>query len=316
MKSIQKITAALMLITLGSSLQIAQAKPSDTPPPPPPACKLSDVQITSYQKQDGSLAIPTLINATACYGAFGGNDDVSNLGNNLGYDDIGWLNQESPEYWPGTDPENPLPGAFITDADLQDLQDNDLGFVDPGWIFFGKYGDTGNSFVPSSSNKDGVTYNYAADLISLSQCKNAADEIVPCGGEGVVKGEWTYKPPVTNPEELLNMLGADKFFDQVTVVFKSAHMFAMYNFNIAAFGLPAVVGTTDENYMFKGVWDMSTTLMTNGNKNPGGLSHISIWGRDPVSTDTPPPVDVSAPMSLALTGLALLLLGIQRRRQR
>lgn len=303
MKSLAKITAALMLITLGSSLQFAQAKPIDVPPP---ACNLSDIQITSIQKQDGSpaSAVPA-INATACYGAFDGNDDVSMLGNNLGYDNVGWLNQES-GYWPG-------PGAFITDADLQDLQG--AGLIDPGWIFFGKYGDEGDSFIPASSSKDGHgTYTYDENLVSLSNCKDKNNAIVACGSDDVVKGEWTYKPPVTNPEQLLDMLGTDKFFDQVTVVFKSGNMFALYNFNISALGLPPVVGTTDENYMFKGVWDMSSTLLTKSG-NPAGLSHISVWGRDPVTTDEPPPVDVAAPMSLALVGLSLLLLGLQRRRQ-
>lgn len=313
MKSIQRITATLMLITLGSSLQFVQAKPIDVPPP---ACKLADIQITSIQKQDGSDAESVgPINATACYGAFDGNDDVSALGNNLGYDNQGWLNKES-SYWPG-------PGAFITNADLQDLQDK--GLIDPGWIFFGKYGDECKEddedcvepFNPASSSKDGTTYTYTNDLVSLSDCKNAAGADTDCYGEDsdAVKGEWTYKPPVTNPEELLNMLGTNKFFDQVTVVFKSGNMFALYNFNIAALGLPPVVGITDENYMFKGVWDMSSTLINKGG-NPAGLSHISIWGRDPVASDTPPPVDVSAPMSLALVGLALLLLGVQRRQLR
>lgn len=302
MKSFPKITAALMLITLGSSLQMAQAGPVQ---PEPPACKLSDIQITSIQKQDGSAAdaVPA-INATACYGAFNGNDDVSALGNNLGYDNVGWLNEES-VYWPG-------PGAFVTNDDLQDLQG--AGLIDPGWIFFGKY--EKGDFDPSSSSKTGYgTYNYTSDLVSLSNCKDKNNTAVACGSDDVVRGEWTYKPPVTNPQQLLDMLGTDKYFDQVTVVFKSASMFALYNFNIAALGLPAVVGTTDENYLFKGVWDMSTTLLTPNGKGPGGLSHVSVWGRDPVTTNVPPPVDVAAPMSLALTGLALLLLGLQRRRQ-
>jgi MYXO-CTERM domain-containing protein len=225
---------------------------------------------------------------------------VSQLGNNLGYDDIGWLNQES-EYWPG-------PGAFITDADLQNLQNK--GLIDPGWIFFGKY--TAGDFDASSSSKSGLgTYNYASDLISLSNCKDKNDATVSCSGDDVVKGEWTYKPPATNPQQLLDMLGTDKYFDQVTVVFKSATMFAMYNFNIAALGLPPVVGTSDENYLFKGVWDMSNTLV-----NPGGaagLSHISIWGRDPVAGDPPIDVPVSSPLTLA--GLGLVLLGLHRRRK-
>lgn len=272
----------------------------------PPPCNVADIQITSYQKQDGSAAQTVApINATACYGAFSGNDDVSNLGNNLGYDNVGWLNQES-QYWPGK------PGAFVENADLQNLQG--LGNIDPGWIFFGKY--TAGDFDPSSSSKSGFgTYDYASDLISLSNCKDKNGGAVPCSGGDVVKGEWVYKPPVTNPQQLLNMLGTDKYFDQVTVVFKSGNMFALYNFNIASLGLPPVVGTTDENYLFKGVWDMSTTLI-----NPGGgagLSHISVWGRDPVSdTPPPPPVDVTVSTPLTLVGLGLLLLGVHRRRQR
>lgn len=268
----------------------------------PPPCNLSDIQITSIQKQDGSAAQNVgAINATACYGAFDGNDDVSNLGNNLGYDNVGWLNGEEP-YWPG-------PGAFITNDDLQNLQG--LGNIDPGWIFFGKY--TDGNFAPSSSSKDGFgTYNYAADLVSMSNCKDKEGNSVACSGGSVVSGEWTYKPPVNNPQQLLDMLGTNKFFDQVTVVFKSGSMFAMYNFNIKAFNLPPVLGTEDENFMFKGVWNMENTLLNAG--GGAGLSHISVWGRDPVAEE--PPVDIAISSPLTLAGLGLMLLGLHRRRQR
>ncbi len=312
MRNTNKI-AALFLLTVGAGYsQLAFATPAPTVPP---ACDRADVQITSYQKQDGSSAVTVPpISATACYGAFNGNDDVSMLGNNLGYDNVGWLNKES-EYWPG------LPGAFVTEGDLQNLQG--AGNIDPGWIFFGKYEDDTDDnvdnakFLPASSSKAGFgTYTYASDLISLSNCKNKDGNSTDCKGDDVVKGEWTYKPPVTNPQQLLDMLGTDKYFDQITVVFKSAHMFALYNFNIKALGLDPVVGTTDENYMFRGVWDMSNTLLTPNGKGPGGLSHISIWGRDPVTGNPPPPpTDVPAPFSIALTGLGLLLLGLQRRRR-
>ncbi len=303
MHSIQKLKMTILLISLCSVLQFVAATPIKSSPPPQ-ACKLADIQITSYQKQDGSAAtaVPS-INASACYGAFNGNDDVSQLGFNLGYDNVGWLNQQS-TLWSG-------PGAFISDADLQNLQG--LGNIDPGWIFFGKY--TAGTFDPSSSNKTGFdSYNYASDLIGLSNCKDKNNAAIACAGGDVVKGEWTYKPPVTTSQQLLDMLGTDKYFDQVTVIFKSSTSYALYNFNIAALGLPAVVGSSDENYMFKGVWDMSTTLLTPNGKNPAGLSHISIWGRDPAFVQ-PPALDVAAPMSLALSGIGLLLLSLHRRRR-
>lgn len=295
-----KITTALMLTAAMGYSQLALAAPI-TPPP----CDVSDIQITTIQKQDGSAAQNVgAINATACYGAFSGNDDVSMLGNNLGYDNVGWLNQES-AYWPG------MPGAFVTNDDLQDLQG--LGNIDPGWIFFGKY--TAGNFAPSSSSKTGFgTYNYAADLVSLSNCKDRNGNSVACTGGSVVSGEWTYKPPVNNPQQLLDMLGTNKFFDQVTVVFKSGNMFALYNFDISSLPIPPVFGTQDENFMFKGVWNMEDTLL---NASGGaGLSHISIWGRDPVSdTPPPPPVDVPVSSPLTLAGLGMLLLGLHRRRQ-
>jgi hypothetical protein len=316
-----KMTTALMLIAAITCSQFAMATPMGngngngnggggngggggnqvTPPP----CNVSDIQITTIQKQDGSPAQNVgAINATACYGAFSGNDDVSNLGNNLGYDNVGWLNQES-EYWPGQ------PGAFVTNDDLQDLQG--LGNIDPGWIFFGKY--TAGNFAPSSSSKAPFgTYNYAADLVSLSNCKDRNGNTVACTGGSVVSGEWTYKPPVNNPQQLLDMLGTNKFFDQVTVVFKSGNMFALYNFDISSLPIPPVFGTNDENFMFKGVWNMEDTLL---NASGGaGLSHISVWGRDPVAdTPPPPPVDVPVSSPLTLAGLGLLLMGLHRRRQ-
>ncbi len=316
MRNTNKIAALFLLTASAAYSQSAVAGPNSNVWG---NCNVNDVTIKVIQRQDGSDPVEVSIPSTACIGDWSGNDVSNGLngydaeGNkvhNLGYDNMGWLNAANSPYWGD-------PGAFVTNDDLENLAGN--GKVDPGWIFFGKYdGEEGVkdgpiSWMPDYSSKEGFdTYNYASDLLTLS-CKDKNGAAVNCNGK--TSGDFVYKPPVTNPEDLMDLLGANKFFDQVTVVFKAGNAWAMYNFNLAALGLPPVLGTEAANFMFSGTWDISKTFINNGGQS-AGLSHVSLWGRDPTSGDTPPPpTDVPAPFSIALTGLGLLLLGLQRRRR-
>ncbi|HAT42437.1 MAG TPA: hypothetical protein DCS87_12065 [Rheinheimera sp.] len=270
------------------------------------------VQLTSVTTNSGfAVPIPAglPLNAAQCYQIIEGNDTTSSIhpvsSTNLGWKNDGYLNTAYDGLWGET-------GAFTTAAELQDLKTPGV-FVDPGWIYMGK--STDNTFVGGTSSNGTVSYTYVNTLFTLKNCYDADGVLdADCNGSGLVKGEWQLKPPANNPAALLQLLGSNRFFDAIALVFKSGNNHAIYNFSVNQLGLPSGIGTNYENLVFGGIWDMSNVLRAggqNGLKNPAGLSHISVWGRDP-SGDEPPP-QVSAPASLGLLGLSLLLL-VRRRR--
>lgn len=264
-------------------------------------CDTGDVQINFIKLLNGVDPGTSVspIDSSECYGAFEGNNSLftnPTMGN-LGYDNDGWLNEEA-DFWPG------LPGAFITNADLFDL-DGDTEIDDPGWIYLGK--DEGAGFKGETST-DGVTeYTFIDDLLTMSNCKDKNDGDTSCVGGDAVKGDWAWTPPATNPDALLDLLGG-MFFDKVAVIFKSSKRFAMYSFDIGDLGLDPVLAG-DFNFAFEGTWDMSETLINKGG-NPAGLSNVSLWARDPII-----PVEIPEPSYLGLFAVILILVhGCHRRR--
>jgi len=255
-------------------------------------CSVDDVQLDSIQLLDGSPAVNVPpVSSSECYGAFTGNNSLFTkpTNGNLGYDDDGWLNSES-AFWPG-------PGAFIEEGDLLDL-DGDGDMDDPGWIYLGK--DDGAGFKGETST-DGVnSYTFIDDLLTMSNCLDKDDNSTSCVGGDAVKGDWSWTPPATNPQELLDLLGG-LFFDQVAIIFKSGRQFAMYNFTIGDLGLDPVLAG-DFNYAFSGTWDMSGTL------GKHGLSNYSLWARDPI-TET----EIPEPATLALFSLLILWIAVRQR---
>ena len=271
-------------------------------------CQVSDVQVTSVQKQNGDpvFVLPDPQDASACLGAYAGNLSTSGLGSNLGYDGQGYMNDKTlfPDF-----------GAFITEGELQDLEFDDQ-FNDPGWIFVGKQNMKEDvSFKPETltdPNDPTKTYTFTSDILKMQNCKDKNGAALPNCSADAVSGEWVYKPPQLNPASLMAILGIDKFFDQVAVVFKSSDQFAIYNFKLSDFDLDPVVGLTDANYIFTGTWDMSKTLINNGNQS-AGLSHFDLWLHDPVVGTTTPNIRVPEPTTIAIFGISLLGLRLRRK---
>lgn len=256
-----------------------------------PAVKLTNVQTNGGFNVPLPVSLP--INSAYCYETVDGNDDANVGSTNLGYKGEGYLNTAQNGLWGET-------GAFTTQDELQDLRTKGV-FEDPGWVYFGK--NTNGVFDPATSSKDGKSYTYTADLFTLSNCRDK-DEVldVECKDGDFVRGEWQLKPPANNPAALLALLGADRFFDSIAIIFKGGTEHAIYNFSVKQLGLASGIGTSSENLVFKGVWDMRDVLKNGGGKVPG-LSHVTVWGRDPQTTAL-----VSAPAALTLFSLGLMML--------
>jgi hypothetical protein len=282
-------TIAAVSALLANNVQAAPISTTQPPEAGRATCDVSDVQITEIRSQaDGSSALPYPypIDATGCLGAFAGNDIVT-VGENRGFLNDGMLN--NPDMFPDS-------GAFVTPEDLLDLQG--VGTKqDPGWIFVGKinYEEAGNTYTNGTVTNGISSYTFdISDILTL----------VFSDVDDMRSGTFTYKPPVTNPAALLDILGANKFFDQAAVILKASDQWAIYNFKIAALELPAVVGTEDINFMFSGTFNLAGTFINKGDKTPG-LSHVSLWLRDPYGATSTVPTPGTL-LSLLL-GLGLLV---------
>ncbi|MBD3586611.1 hypothetical protein HHX48_12760 [Salinimonas sp. HHU 13199] len=259
-------------------------------------CGVSDVQITEIQVLDGSAAeqLATPLNATECVGSFtGNNSSFTKPVDNLGYKDDGWFNVDSYNGWWDT------PGVFVEDDALQNLQGK--GEIDPGWIYVGKAeADSGFSFNGATMDNGDTSYTFLDSLLTIS-CPTQEDGIC----DDASSGTFSWTPPATNPDALMELLGGE-FFDKVGIVFKAATQFVIYEFDLKELGLNPVYDG-DPNYAFKGTWDVSQTLVKT-NKNDKtvsqGLSNVTVWARDPAAI-----VDVPAPTTLVLVlfGLALVI---------
>lgn len=257
-------------------------------------CQTSDVRITSVYQFSDTTAAATLSQITpagfttaaaACAGSFSGND-TSRLGSNLGYAEEGLLNGAVQT----SAPKEVLfsGGAFITpDYPLQDLK-GDGTANDPGWILLGKF-TPGEGFATEAiGGNSGIVRSsfFSATETSAGQ------------------GTWAFTPDAAAAARAATALG-NNWFDQFALVFKAGNELAVYDFTPALFGAASPL-STDPIMNWFGSYDVSKTL-TNGSE-AFGLSHVSLWARDPGH--------LPEPSTFALLGLAACALAWARRQRR
>ena len=260
------------------------------------SCSTTDVSVTSVAQYSDTSSSAKLgkpqeanISSAACLGAYVGNDAFYPT-TNLGYAGDGILNGGTQAKTGEILFPNP-PGAFVTPTyPLHDL-DGDGQVNDPGWIMLGKFEPLfeGGPFVFSPNAVGGDSSIVLSTFFSAT-----------ITGAGV--GTWAFTPDATVAQRASAMLGKN-YFDQFALVFKAGDEFAVYDFTAAQFGV-AHPSAEEPILNFFGTYDTRTTLRAGGAdgcKNPAGLSHISIWVRDPG-----PGGSVPEPATLVLFGIAAL----------
>lgn len=272
------------------------------------SCNTADVKITSvsmFSDTTSSATLQTIYSgsqgAADCAGAFAGNDAFYPT-TNLGYAGDGLLNGGAQN---GSGGGTLFPGgAFITPQyPLQDL-DKDGKATDPGWIMLGKYQELSKdgpwAFVPNTigGHSDIVTSSFFTATISTAG-----------------KGTWAFTPDATVAQRTSTILGRN-YFDQFALVFKAGDSFSVYDFTPDLFHMPPP-DVDDPVMNWFGTYDVSGTLRAGGKdglKNPAGLSHISLWVRDPAATVQTTTTQVPEPSTLALLGVSAAALIRTRRK--
>ncbi len=273
------------------------------------SCQPEYVQLTSIKEVsaaanplDGVVLSGELLangpyDATNCL-VFDGNDDPSDPVVNVGQKDDGLLNTTY-------GPDDSL--FFIEPDELQNLDDNPFGVADdPGWI---QLADINENLDVSYGQSGPVTPGGL--FLDIDQLLDMSFTCVG-GSQGDCKEvEWVIQTDPTIIGQVQQLLG-EATFDHLAFSIKVAQHFIIYDFDFVD------IFDTEPSLNFLTPYQLSGTLYTgdflNKNNNPQGISHISVWARDPADSS----VVVSEPSTIGIIILAIfggLISRLSRRRQ-
>lgn len=308
----EKRTLALGVMMAGFGMFASSSANATSVPNTYMNCARSDVQMTTMQQYSGIsptatlganlLSAPKI--ATACTGDYQGNDGFYPT-TNLGYYGDGLVNGGTQVSTGAQLFPNGMFSNYYTAANLNPWQDN---IPDPGWIQLGSY------------VRDDKTGKWSFQLSSIGGVNGILNpNIFSIDFTTDHSGKWALTPDAMIAQRAAPLLGKN-YFDQFALVFKSGSAFAAYDFTALDLGIPA--DATKPIYDFSGTWDMSNTLTSSCHTEkddgktvtkcePAGLSHITLYARDPAANIQ----RVPEPASLALASLGLIALGWNRRRR-
>lgn len=260
---------------------------------------INKIEVTPLDGQGIVYQAPPPLTSTGCVFVDGQNDTGTLLPtNNIGELNDGVMNGEggllSPTQFTAN---NPVP-LMALNAD---------GLVnDPGWIRLGEVGGDVTTFKYEDVKGYGID-----NLLSVSMTCTSG------GTDQCLAGTWSLETKSNIIELVTNLLNGRKSFDHLAFILKAGNGFAVYDFDFNVLAADIVAwqaahpGSSqfdfDTPYAFTGTWSDGDFLNPNNN-NFKALSHMSVWVRDPVTTNTVP-----APGTLLLLGAALLAMGLQKR---
>lgn len=298
MKSVVSIFSLLLLLAFSSTTSATQIK----------ACKTKRFTLDSISVVGSSEnLLGDSYKASNCVGAIpaadfmlGGTPNLDGTPSpNLGQAGDGLLNGEG-GFMSGLE--------FIDEDDLQDI-DGDGDATDPGWIHLATtvlpgFGGGETLYSSSGPYPGGDLELDIADLLDIS---------FDCRNRKCTKGSWTLTTDPDIVAEVQELLGAatfDHLAFSINVVGEHGFQSAIYDFDFS----DIFASEDNDELNFFTAYELSGSFNTKdfwkrGDKKPLTL-YINTWARDPQMTSS-----VSEPLSMALFGSMLLMLGYRRRQR-